>query len=168
MKNLYAPWRSYYDEKARKSEKNSNGCPLCLEDCASEDQENLVLKRLTYTYIILNKYPYNVGHCMVVPYKHTGSLSALSPEARAELMEATALTNAILEKKLKTDGTNIGINSGGKIAGGSIPDHLHMHIVPRWLGDTTFMVTIADTKPISHSLYTIYTDLKKEFDAHTV
>lgn len=162
MKHLYAPWRGDYNQS---NSQNSEQCPFCIKNKESDDQENFVIKRYKHVFVILNKYPYNAGHCMVIPYHHTGSISDLSLEIRTELMEITTLTTSILEKYLKADGTNIGINSGGKAAGGSIPDHLHMHIVPRFAGDTSFMVTIADTKPITKNLSILYNDLKKAFDA---
>lgn len=160
MKHLYSPWRGLYHAETEKKEFTT--CPLCIGD-PKHDEERLILKRYPHVFVMLNKYPYNAGHCMVMPYQHTGNLSDLPQEARAELMEVTTQTNSILEKFCKADGTNIGINSGSKVAGGSIPDHLHMHIVPRFLGDTTFLVTIADTKPISTSLYTLYQELKPLF-----
>jgi len=162
MKHLYAPWRGNYSKETEQEKLTPKECPFCITD-STPDEARLILKRYMHVFVMLNKYPYNAGHCLVVPYQHTGNLSELSHEARVELIEVTTQTNTILEKFCKADGTNIGINSGSKASGGSIPDHLHMHIVPRFIGDTTFLVTIADTKPISASLSALYTELKKEF-----
>ena len=110
----------------------------------------------------MNFYPYNAGHLMVLPLGHVGTLADLGADARAELMELTSLGVEVLQKELAPTGFNTGMNLG-KAAGAGIPSHLHMHIVPRFAGDTNFMPIIAQTKPISFDLPTLYARLKKHF-----
>lgn len=113
---------------------------------------------------MLNKYPYNAGHLLILPIKHVASLAELTKEARSELIELQSQSVEILQKTLNNDGANIGINLG-KAAGAGIPSHLHIHILPRWQGDTNFMPTIAQTKVISFDLGQYYKKLKKQFNA---
>lgn len=163
MKHLYAPWRGEYTRSTEQKKNTLSICPFCIQGQEKHDSERFIIKRYKHTFVMLNTYPYNLGHCMVIPYQHTGSLAHLSSETRSELIEVVTTTNSILERMLKTDGINIGLNSGGKAAGGSIPEHLHMHVVPRWLGDTNFLVTLADTKPLSGNLGELYLQLKEAF-----
>ncbi len=159
MEKLYAPWRSKY----LVSHNNEDECPLCLAPSEENDEKRYIIKRYNYVFIILNLYPYNAGHVMVVPYEHKGSLSELLPEARAELIEVTALCEKILKKELKVDGLNIGLNMGGKSAGGTIPEHIHLHVLPRFYGDTNFLPLLSDTKQIALDLNGIYKQLKNAF-----
>lgn len=164
MEKLYSPWRSRYAESAERSTKTEDvGCPLCAyaHAPAHEDDKNFVLLRLQHVYVLLNLYPYNGGHVMVVPYKHVSNLTDLTPEERAEMTEATAHMIDTITAVLKPNGFNIGMNIGGKAAGGSIPEHIHMHVLPRWSGDTGFLPVLADTKPVSQNLVDTYRQLKK-------
>jgi len=121
----------------------------------------MVLARNEHVLVLLNKYPYNTGHLLIIPLNHVAQLSDLSPEVRASIMEATAEWSQIVQRELNCQGFNIGLNIG-KISGGSIPDHLHMHVLPRWQGDTNFLVTLAETKLISFSLSDLYHALMKQ------
>jgi len=107
----------------------------------------------------MNRFPYTNGHLMVVPYQHTGDLAALSPNVRAGLMDYTSRWSAILAKAMKAQGFNIGINLG-KVSGAGVDEHLHIHIVPRWLGDTNFMPVLSDVKVINQSLEELYAHLR--------
>ena len=152
MKNLWAPWREkyLYDDKAK-------GCILCIAKKANKksDKKKLIVKRSTHSFSILNKYPYNNGHVMIVPYRHVKSLEKLKSEEILDMMSLLNDTKKILDDKLKPDGYNIGINLG-QSAGAGIKGHIHIHIVPRWNGDTNFMPVFAQTKIISQSLNSLY------------
>lgn len=167
MKMLYAPWRSEYtsDTQAGKSEDaDENGCIFCKQFAAKKDREYGIIKRFDNTIIILNKYPYNAGHVLLLPIKHIDSLDKLSPQIRAELMELVTASVKTVQQALKAEGVNVGINIG-KAAGAGIPSHLHIHILPRWNGDTNYMPAIGQTKVISFDLNTIYTTLNKAFES---
>jgi ATP adenylyltransferase len=166
MKKLYAPWRRGYAHKVETDrDKNFNlPCIFCTyAACPKEDENNLVLTRGLYTFVMLNLYPYNGGHLLIAPYTHADSLGKLEREARIELIESANVCAQILQHELHPNGFNIGMNLGGKAAGGSIPEHLHVHVLPRWHGDTSFLPTLADTKPISENLLLLYAQLKKAF-----
>ena len=170
MKNLYAPWRgNYVTNEGASHIKKEGTCILCShrDAQADDDTKNFVLKRLDHTYILLNAYPYNTGHVLIVPYEHTDTIAGLTSEARAEMMEAANQMITTMKHVLKPDGFNCGINLGGKAAGGSIPEHVHMHVLPRWFGDTSFLPTLADTKPISQDLVKVYTRLLKALKPNT-
>jgi ATP adenylyltransferase len=132
---------------------------------AIEDKHKYVLKRFEHVYVMLNLYPYNPGHLMVIPFQHVGTLHELAPAARAELMEVASQSSVILEQELKIDGLNMGLNIGGKAAGGTIPEHLHLHVLPRFNGDTNFLPLLSQTKQISLNLPELYQQLKKAFNA---
>jgi len=166
MKFLYVPWRSNYVTGTRDKNKRSGeqaDCPFCVQPTMEEDKKHFILGRYKYNFVILNLHPYNTGHLMVIPYRHVKSLSELNKDEKCELMELLSLSTGILEDKLKPDGINIGMNLG-KAAGAGIPTHIHMHVIPRWLGDTNFLPVIAETKTISVDLNKIYADLKPGFD----
>ena len=165
MKDLYAPWRSPYsssDESHKKTTAPSSDCVFC--DCIkqNEDVHNFILKRYNHCIAILNKYPYNAGHLMVIPNQHVKKLTDLPEHARIEIMEIITHATSIVEKELKSEGINIGINLGAA-SGAGIPSHLHWHILPRWNGDTNFLPTLANTKVISFDLTEIYKLLKPKF-----
>ncbi|MCP4265007.1 MAG: HIT domain-containing protein [Candidatus Brocadiaceae bacterium] len=157
MENIWAPWRKEFIL----SEKTGN-CFFCeaIED--NQDRKNLVLYRGKECFCILNKYPYNNGHLMVVPNLHKDELSKLSDSEMLEFITLTSDMKNVLSKKINPDGFNLGINFG-KVAGAGVEDHIHFHIVPRWNGDTNFMPVIADTKVIPQSLDDLYIELKNSF-----
>jgi ATP adenylyltransferase len=158
MERLWAPWRMIYIKKIEEEE----GCIFCEKPKSNRDEENLILFRGERTFVLMNLYPYNSGHLMVAPYKHTGNLGDLSEVEGSELFRLIRLSIEVLKKVLKPDGFNVGLNLG-RISGAGYEDHLHFHIVPRWNGDTNFMPIIADTKVIPEALEETYRALKPVF-----
>ncbi len=155
---LYAPWRSIYQLR------ETTGCHFCcIGNEQKHDAREFVLKRYTYCYVMLNLYPYNKGHVLVIPYSHTANLYDLSVEEQTEIMNVVANTIKILEDAFHCQGINMGLN-GGRSAGASIPDHLHFHIVPRFSGDTAFMEAIFDTRIISAHIPEVYQQLYPFFN----
>jgi len=157
MNIIWAPWR----EKFIRSKKNKKCCVLCQKNKLKNDKVSLIVYRGKKCFVMLNLYPYNNGHLMVVPYAHKRDLSQLDKEEFVELFTLVKNMVEILKKTHKPDGFNIGLNLG-KVAGAGIEEHLHIHIVPRWFGDTNFMPTIAETKVISESLKKTSILIKKE------
>lgn len=138
-------------------------CIFCVKGQERKDKENLVLLRSRWTFVILNAYPYNNGHLMVVPYRHVAHLEGLSREERVEMMEVTTLSVGALKRALKPDGFNVGLNLG-KVAGAGIEEHLHIHVVPRWQGDTNFMPVLAETRVLPEYLHATYERLRPFFE----
>ncbi len=151
MEYLWAPWRMEYIKIA--NEQSDRECPFCVKPAESlkKDKENLILFRGEKGFIMMNKFPYNGGHLLVLPYRHVKDISALNPEERIELMNLLDKSIQVLQKAFKPHGFNIGMNLG-RVAGAGIADHLHFHVVPRWNGDTNFMPLISNTKVISSGL----------------
>jgi len=156
MENLWAPWRKAYIQKEKKEE----GCLFCRILEVNEDEANLVLIRKERCFVMLNLYPYNNGHLMIAPYAHVASLEALEKEDRDDLFETVAKACENLRTEMNPEGFNIGMNIGA-IAGAGIADHIHVHIVPRWGGDTNFMPVVGTVKVISEMLQDTYNRLKK-------
>jgi ATP adenylyltransferase len=170
MKMLYAPWRTEYTSDTHEGKNEGTGqegCVFCNQFASEKDQEHGIIKRFNNTIIIINKYPYNAGHVLLLPIAHVGSLDKLSSQIRTELMELMNVSITTVKKALKAEGVNVGINIG-KAAGAGIPSHLHVHILPRWNGDTNYMPTIGQTKVISFDLNTIYATLTKAFESVTL
>jgi ATP adenylyltransferase len=161
MERLFAPWRMTYisaDTADGGGSAISIGTPKCIfcdKVASQDDQANLIVHRGTTAFVLLNLYPYNNGHLMVAPYLHTARLTDLDGEALGEIMELIKHCEAALDHAYKPQGYNIGMNLG-QIAGAGIADHLHMHIVPRWSGDTNFMPVLGDTKVLPDSLQGSY------------
>lgn len=165
MKRLYAPWRSIYTKSVTSTKDDDidqDHCVFCKQYRDTHDAKNFVLGRYTHTFALLNLYPYNAGHILLLPNEHNATLDSLSPECRSELMELTSITINILQEVLKAQGINVGLNLG-KAAGAGIPSHLHIHILPRWAGDTNFLPLLADTKQVSVDLHEIYKKLSPHF-----
>ena len=160
MDKLWAPWRYKYikDTVSAKNDK----CIFCELLSENNDKENFIIYRGKKAYIMLNRYPYNNGHVMVIPYGHFSEMSELSDEEMLEIMKLLDLSVKVLKSKFSSDGFNIGINLG-RTAGAGIDDHIHFHVVPRWNGDTNFMPVIGGTKIISQSLKESWEILKKGF-----
>ncbi|MFQ3549458.1 MAG: HIT domain-containing protein [Armatimonadota bacterium] len=158
MEQMWAPWRLDYitGEKI-------DGCIFCEFPKKNEDEKYLILERGKHNYIIMNAFPYSNGHLMVVPYRHLSDLAKLKTEEMQEMMELIQKCYKVIKKLSYPDGFNIGMNIGAN-AGAGIADHLHMHIVPRWKGDTNFMPVLAQVKIIPESLQVTYSKLKKIFD----
>jgi ATP adenylyltransferase len=150
MKQLWAPWRVAYVTGPRPAEA---ACIFCDAPRAApaEDRVTRIVYRGAEGYLILNRYPYNSGHLMAVPYRHVARLDALTPAEAGELMHLAALAVRGLEQAMAPQGFNIGFNLG-HAAGAGIDEHLHLHIVPRWVGDTNFMPVLGDVKVIPEHL----------------
>ncbi len=159
MRQLWAPWRLEYIQS-----EPTEGCIFCTKPGEEEDEENLIVWRGMYAFVMLNRFPYASGHAMAVPYRHTADPSALLPEEVAGLWEAVTRTLRVLRRVMKPDGFNIGMNLG-RAAGAGIEDHLHIHIVPRWVGDTNFMPVLAEVKVIPQHLREAYRLLRPAFEA---
>lgn len=150
MKQLWAPWRLQYI-----LEGNPDECIFCVKPTEEKDRENLILYRGKHAFIIMNLFPYANSHLMVVPYQHSENLNGLDENVLLELMTLTKRSETILRQVFSPQGFNIGINLG-KAAGAGIDEHLHIHIVPRWMGDTNFMPVIADIKVIPQHIRATY------------
>jgi ATP adenylyltransferase len=157
MKKLWAPWRMDYILQPRQK-----GCIFCSKPKENRDRENLLLHRGTHSFVMMNYYPYNNGHLMIVPYKHTSELGELTESEKLEIMDFLAKSVKVLNQALKAQGVNIGMNLG-RVAGAGIDDHLHFHIVPRWNGDTNFMPITGHAKVLSQGLYESWDVLKEYF-----
>jgi ATP adenylyltransferase len=155
MKKIWAPWRSkfIYDRKRK-------GCIFCDAVASKKPKKNLVIEQSDHSFSMLNLYPYNNGHIMVAPKSHKPTLESLSAKEIADLMALVNKSTVLIRKVLRPQGFNIGINIG-KISGAGYPGHIHIHIVPRWNGDTNFMPVFSDVKIISESLNQLYDRLKK-------
>ena len=155
MKNLWAPWRMEYIDSTKKPSR----CILCeKKELKRDDIENYILYRDTLSFVMMNLYPYNSGHLMISPYKHTGTLADLTDKELLQLMKLTQFSLENLGKSLNPDGYNVGINIG-KTAGAGIDGHIHIHIVPRWNGDTNFMPVLSDIKVMPQYLSDTYRKL---------
>ncbi|MFO7888910.1 MAG: HIT domain-containing protein [bacterium] len=155
---LWAPWRLEYITNSHKNDE----CIFCTLPKSPEDRKNLIVFRKTHVFVIMNRYPYNNGHLMVVPYKHTSEMSELSNEEKLELFNTLQYSQQVLKKVMTPQGFNMGANFGN-IAGAGIDQHIHFHLVPRWSGDTNYMPIITGTKVISESLEDTWDKLYKEF-----
>lgn len=153
MDQIWAPWRMEYIGGER-----DNGCVFCEKAASAEDEQNLVLLRGEKTFVIMNLYPYNNGHLLIIPKRHVGEMEELTEEEMMELFQMTRKMVRVL-RIFKPQGFNVGINIG-MAAGAGIPGHFHIHIVPRWLGDTNFMPVFGDVRVISESLEGTYKKLK--------
>ncbi len=147
---LWAPWRLSYI-KSTAGKKSEEGCVFCRLASEEPSPESLVLYRGRYSYIVMNKYPYNSGHLMVIPYKHTSTIEDLDGESLKEMMVLVKASIKALRRIYKPHGFNIGINMG-EAAGAGIAEHVHIHVVPRWVGDTNFMTITAGVKVVPQSL----------------
>ncbi|MEO8322767.1 MAG: HIT domain-containing protein, partial [Actinomycetota bacterium] len=148
MERLWSPWRNEYVTTAGSS---GDGCIFCDHLTEGDDETTHILWRGEHVNVLLNAYPYNTGHLMVAPLRHVAELGDLSAEERAELMETTNRSVAIITEAMNPEGFNTGMNLGAA-GGAGLPGHLHMHVVPRWSGDTNFMTTVGDTKVLPEML----------------
>lgn len=151
MDYLWSPWRMTYIQNNKKEA----SCVFCTVMAQADGLENLVVHRDKHSFVILNRYPYTSGHLMVVPFLHRASLDQLDLTTRTELMEQTNRAVQILQSIYQPQGFNIGINIG-EAAGAGIENHIHIHIVPRWNGDTNFMTTLGTTRVLPESLEDSY------------
>jgi len=158
MERLWAPWRLEYIVGAKEE-----GCIFCEFPKRGDDAKHLILHREALVYVIMNAFPYSNGHLLVAPYRHVGDISELTDEESLGMMLLAKKCCGVLREAVRPDGFNLGINLG-TAAGAGIADHVHMHIVPRWNGDTNFMPVLADVKVIPEALEATYAKLKPLFD----
>ena len=156
MNYLWSPWRMPYIETQNQSER----CVFCEVLKREDDEENLIILRSKTSFVIMNRYPYTSGHVMVLPLVHEATLEALPKETRSEMMELTATATRVLKHVYSPDGFNIGINIG-EASGAGIEEHIHIHVVPRWVGDTSFMTTIGETRTLPEAIEKTYQRISK-------
>ena len=155
MERLWRPWRSEYVTAAR----SGDDCFLCAHLAAGDDENSGVLARSERSFIVLNAYPYNSGHLMVAPHRHVADLTALGDAELVELFAETRRAVAALREAYSPDGFNVGMNLGD-VAGAGVPGHLHVHVVPRWGGDTNFMPVTGETKVLPEVLADTFAKLR--------
>ena len=148
MKQLWAPWRLEYIEAADED----TGCVFCRAAAADDDEAALVVHRGEHAFVLLNKFPYSSGHLMVAPYRHVGELAGLTDEEALEVHRLAVQGVATLREVYGPEGHNLGWNLG-RVAGAGVVDHIHLHVVPRWEGDTNFMPVLADVKVLPEHLH---------------
>ncbi|MCL5023358.1 MAG: HIT domain-containing protein [Nitrospirae bacterium] len=153
MQPIWAPWRLQYILSKKGPE-----CIFCEKPKAQSDRDNLILHRSALSFVIMNLYPYNNGHLMVVPYRHLHSITDLNGDELLDLMVMTQLSVRCLKKVFRPEGFNIGLNIG-KVAGAGLEEHLHFHVIPRWVGDTHFMAVLGEVRVIPEHVLSTYDKL---------
>lgn len=164
MEHLWAPWRMGYV-----TAEQPKGCIFCAKPAAGDDEANQILHRGDLVFVMLNVYPYNAGHLMIAPYRHVADPLSLEPQESSELLFGIRICVEALRAAFNPEGFNIGANIG-RVAGAGYEDHLHVHVVPRWSGDTNFMAVTADTRVVPEALADTYRRLKQaiyERKSHT-
>ncbi|HEX7960299.1 MAG TPA: HIT domain-containing protein [Terriglobales bacterium] len=159
MDYLWTPWRYAYITESQ----SAAACIFCEKLNEKDDAKALIVHRGLHCFICLNAYPYNNGHAMVVPYAHLDQLLKLPDESATEMMQLTQQLEAVLRDLYHPDGINLGMNLG-KAAGAGVAGHIHMHVLPRWSGDTNFMTVVAETRVLPEALETTYARMKKAFE----
>lgn len=159
MKRMWSPWRMKYIERQEAQE----GCIFCNALAQPDSMENLIIERGMLAFVILNLYPYTSGHLMVAPRAHQPSLEFLDPDIRAEMMELVSHSIVVLKKIYHPQAFNVGANIG-EAAGAGEPGHVHLHVVPRWAGDTNFMSTLGETRVLPEALEDTYRRIKAGFE----
>ena len=157
MEVLWAPWRLDYILGPKPDD-----CVFCLPETRDEDRERLVLLRARHSFVIMNKFPYNNGHLMVTPYRHLMNLADVTPEESHELMDLIRDCTIALQGQFSPQGINVGLNIG-EASGAGIREHLHFHLVPRWVGDSSFMAVCSETRVVPEHLLAAYDRLKPHF-----
>jgi ATP adenylyltransferase len=160
MNHIWSPWRMKYIETNHKDE----GCVFCNAQAKEDGAENLIAFSGDRAYVILNLFPYTSGHLMVVPFVHIATLEELDALTRAEMMELTSQCISVLRKTYNPQGFNVGANIG-EAAGAGVPGHVHIHIVPRWGGDTNFMSTLGETRVLPETIEDTYRRVRKGFES---
>jgi ATP adenylyltransferase len=160
MDYLWTPWRYRYIASGVKDDR----CVFCAAAEAQDDSQSLIVLRARKNFVILNRYPYTSGHVMVVPYAHQATLAATEPETLTEMMALAQQVEQALETLYHPDGYNLGMNLG-RAAGAGIAGHLHLHVLPRWIGDTNFMTTVGETRVQPEELTTSYQRLRGALSA---
>ncbi|GAC1366552.1 MAG: HIT domain-containing protein [Actinomycetota bacterium] len=160
MERLFRPWRMSYVSGPKTAP--TGGCFLCEAGAAQDDAASLVVARRSHAFVVLNRYPYNSGHVMVVPLRHVADLVELTAEERLAIMDLLVLTLEALKTEMTPDGCNVGVNLGSA-AGAGVPGHLHVHAVPRWTGDTNFMPVLGHAMVLPESLEATHGRLQAHF-----
>ena len=159
MDYLWTPWRfTYITEADRQTD-----CIFCRKQAEADDERNFIVHRGRKNFLLLNIYPYTVGHVMVVPYRHIATLSEGDPDELGEMMDLTRRTEAALRKIYRPHGMNLGMNIG-KSAGAGVAGHIHMHVLPRWEADANFMSVIGETRVVPEDLAVTWEKLRREFN----
>jgi len=166
MQQMWSPWRSKHIERFDQDEREAGSGPSVFSRIAAEDrdEDNLVLWRGTHVFVVMNLYPYNNGHMLIVPYREVADYEALTEAEQQEMTRTIAACIRWLKRALKPEGFNVGMNLG-PASGAGIPQHLHMHVVPRWRGDTNFMPVVAEVKVIPEALHDTYRKLRAAVEA---
>jgi ATP adenylyltransferase len=160
MDYIWTPWRFQYMKEAASGTQLE--CIFCDALARQNDKETLIVHRGAKTFIILNRFPYTSGHVMIVPYPHVAELHLCGADALAEMMQLAQRMETILRADYKPDGMNLGMNLG-RAAGAGVTGHLHLHMLPRWIGDSNFMTVTGETRVQPEDLATTYTRLSKAF-----
>jgi ATP adenylyltransferase len=159
---LWAPWRlAYITAPKDKPTTAGDECFICRAVAGTDDRANLVVHRTDLSIVVLNLFPYNNGHLLVTPKAHKARLDELTTDELIDVQLTLQKMIGVLEKRMKPDGFNVGLNLG-RAAGAGVPGHLHWHIVPRWIGDSNFMTTVSDVRVLSQSLEALYALLVEE------
>lgn len=166
MERMWSPWRSKHVKRATAAHTRADDAPSIFSQMADDDadEENLILWRGEEVFVVMNRYPYNNGHLLIVPYREVARYEALTEAEQTALARTTERCVRWLREALAAEGFNVGMNLG-KAAGAGIPEHLHMHVVPRWTGDTNFMPTTAETKVLPEGLPETYRKLRAAVEA---
>jgi ATP adenylyltransferase len=160
MNRLWSPWRMKYIENGEQEE----GCIFCNAQAKEDSEANLIAFRGQRAFVILNLYPYTSGHLMVIPFEHVATFEELTSATRSEMMELTSQCMLVLRKTYHPQGFNMGANIG-EAAGAGVPGHVHIHIVPRWGGDTNFMSTLGETRVLPESIEVTYRRVREGFSS---
>jgi len=161
LDHIWSPWRMTYIQNNNNNKEE--GCVFCNALAQPDGDGNLIVARGHRAFVILNRYPYTSGHLMVVPMAHFPTLELLDPQTRAEMMELTTHATRVLQAQYHPQGFNLGMNIG-EIAGAGIAEHVHMHIVPRWAGDTNFMSSVGETRVLPEALEDTYNRIRQEWN----
>ncbi|HSP62695.1 MAG TPA: HIT domain-containing protein [Pyrinomonadaceae bacterium] len=163
MERLWSPWRHAYIAAAGAEMAGGAGCILCeVHRNPADDEKNFIVRRASRNFVILNLYPYISGHMMIAPYDHLGEFHSAPKETTDEMMDLAKRCQAALSEVYHPQGFNLGMNLG-RAGGAGIPDHIHLHIMPRWTGDTNFISTVGETRVLSEDLPTTYRKLREKF-----
>ncbi len=162
MDRLWSPWRSEYIASGN-ADSESRDCVFCaIEKNHQDDATNFVVHRALHSFIVLNLYPYTSGHLLIVPNEHLGELELAPKEVTDEMMDLTKRSQSALREVYRPEAFNVGMNLG-RAAGAGIADHIHIHILPRWKGDTNFMTSVGATRVLPEDLATTYQKLREKF-----
>jgi ATP adenylyltransferase len=163
VERLWSPWRHAYIAAVGADMNEPAGCVLCeVQKNPGDDEKNFILHRASHNFVILNLYPYISGHLMIAPYDHLGEFDSAPKDTTDEMMDLAKRCQTALRQVYHPQGFNIGMNLG-RAAGAGIADHIHLHIMPRWTGDTNFISTVGETRVLSEDLPTTYRKLRERF-----